>query len=182
MNYITNAEILNYYDSRRVLEMISDTGVTAVSGDLPTSPVMTTAIRHASSRLDSAVQSGRRYERSQLEDIVTAANAGGATDAEMSRAEPIKSLVAHLAYGYLMSRRGYAGAAMRELAPMYDDAEERLNELTSGERVLDLDGPKAATVPTKTGIGTNRLKYTQYNPMFGIFPSSPGGYMYPPGY
>jgi hypothetical protein len=182
MNYITNAELLNYYDSRRVLDLAQDVGVPLTVPELATADVVTTAIRQASARIDSAVQSGRRYERSQLEDIVTAANALSATDAEKSRAEPIKGLTAHLAFGWLMSRRGYAAASMRELAPLYDDAEGQLNLLASGERVLDLDAAKAAGVPQSTGIGVSKLKYTQYNPMFGLFPSNPIGYLYPGAY
>lgn len=179
MNYITNSEFLNYYDTRRVLELVSDTGVSAATTDLPTSTVLTTAIRNASSRLDSAVQSGQRYQRADIENIVVAANVPLAPAADVSRAEPIKSLVAHLAYGYLASRRGFAGDALRRMAPLYEDAEERLNELASGERVLDLDAAKAATVPSAATIGTNNVKFTQYNLMFGVWPGNPINYLYP---
>ncbi len=180
MNYITPSELLNYYDSRRVLELASDTTSPATVSGLATNPILLTAIRTASSLIDSHVQTGRRYERTQLEDIVTAANAGGASEAAKKRAEPIKSLCAHLTFGYLMTRRGYSAQKLQELAPMYADALQSLNLLSSGQRILDLDGPKNAGVPKRQPIGTNTASLTLYNQMFGVFPGSPASYIYPP--
>lgn len=177
--YITPVELLNYYDQRRVLEMCSDTGSPATLGSLGSNPLALSAIRSASAELDSHLQTGMRYERSQLEDICTAADAGGSTEAEKKRAAPIKELVAHLAFGRLMARRGFAATKMRELAPMYETSQEQLNLLASGVRIFDLDAPKAAGVPSRATIGENRLKWSNYSRMFGIFPTSPTSYLYP---
>jgi len=180
VNYLTPSQFLDYYDQRRVLELASDTGTPATVGGIGTNSILLTAIRSASSMIDSSVQTGRRYERTQLEDIVTASNAGGATEAEKSRAEPIKRLCADLAYGYLNSRRGYSAAKLQELAPTYADALQRLNELSTGQRILDIDGPKNAGVPKRVPIGTQTTSLTQYNQMFGVFGLSPNTYLYPP--
>lgn len=184
--YLTPSELLNYYDQRRVLELTSDTSVPTVVGVLSSNAIALTAIRMASAELDSHLQTGRRYERSQLEDLITAANAGGATETDKKRAEPIKELVAHLAFGRLMSRRGYNADKMRQLAPMFEDAQQKLNLLASGVRVFDIDANKSAGVPTAVTLGRQRLMWSQYSRMFGVFPTgplsnsyaspSPGGY------
>ena len=181
MNYITPAELFLYYDKRRVLELCSDTGTPATEGSFSTNTIALTAIRNASATIDSSVQTGRRYERQQLEDVVTAANAGLATEAEKKRAEPIKSLTAHLAWGFIVSRRGFAAKEVSQLAPMYADALTAVNLLSSGQRILDLDGPKNAGVPKRAGIGTSAVSLTAYNPMFGVFGSDPSRYLYPFG-
>lgn len=173
MPYLTPAEMLLYYDKRRVYELLSDTGTPVTDGTYQTNSVILTAIRSAGAHVDSAVQTGRRYERSQLEDIVTASNAGGATDAEKARAEPIKMLVAHLAFGQIATRRGYAAQKLADLAPMYSTAIEMLNQLASGVRVLDLDEPKAAGMPLSVRLGSSLNQWTKLSPMFGWFPSSP---------
>lgn len=173
MNYITPAELKTYYDERRLYDLASDTGVPLTAAAYNTSTVVATAIRAASAHIDSAVQVGRRYERTQLEDIVTASNAGGATDAEKSRAEPIKTLCAHIAFGIIVARRGYAAAKLAEMAPMYSMALEQLNQLASGVRILDLDGPKQAGVPLSIQLGSSLYSWTKTSPMFGVFPSGP---------
>lgn len=167
--YITPTEFLLYYDERRVLQLLSDTGTPISPGAVATSEVVLRAIRTASAMLDSSVQTGNRYQRAQLEDIVTASNSGSATEADKKRAEPIKSLVAHLTFGYIVSRRGYAAAKMQELAPMYAEALTMLNQLSSGLRILDIDAPKTAGVPRRVGIGTQTQSLTLTNPMFGVF-------------
>jgi len=174
MNYLTPAELLNYYDKRRVYELASDTGAPVTDGTYTTNTIVLTAIRNASSHVDSAVQTGQRYERTQLEDIVTASNAGGASDAAKSRAEPIKALVAHLAFAHLATRRGYAADSLAKLAPMYATALEQLNQLASGVRILDVDGPKAAGVPIQVRLGSSLVNWVRVSPMFGYFPSSAG--------
>lgn len=179
MTYLTPAELLLYYDKRRVYELLSDSGTPVTDGTYVVNSVLLTALRSASAHVDSAVQTGRRYERSQLEDVVTASNAGGATDAEKGRAEPIKMLVAHLAFGQIVTRRGYAAQKLAELAPMYSTAIEMLNQLASGVRVLDLDQPKAAGMPLSVKLGSSLTNWTRLSPMFGFFPSMPGDYLFP---
>lgn len=179
MNYITPTEWSLYYDSRRLYEMASDSGVPLTAGGFGGSTIVAAMIRQASATIDSALQTGQRYDRSQLEDIVNASNAMSATDAEKSRAEPIKSLTAHLAFGMLMSRRGYSAQKMQELAPLYTDALNILNLLSSGQRILDIDGPKAAGVPTGVRLGSQLTSWTKLSPMFGFFPTSPNDFMFP---
>lgn len=179
MNYIRPSELLLYYDQRRLLEMLSDTGTPVTTAGLDTNAIALTAVRQASSLIDSHVQTGQRYTRTQLEDIVTAANAGGASEEAKKRAEPVKSLAAHLAFGCIMSRRGYSAAKMADLAPMYAESLNQLNLLSSGIRILDLDQPKRAGVPTSVRIGDKTTSLTQYNMMFGVFGSDPTTFLFP---
>lgn len=179
MNYLTAAEFLIYYDKRRVYELLSDSGSPLTDGTYPANLTIAALIRQASAHIDSACQTGRRYERTQLEDIVTAANSGSATEAEKKRAEPIKTLCAHLTWGFLIARRGHAATKLAELAPMFDWAQQMLNDLATGQRIFDLELPKAAGIPRTAEIGTRLYSWTLASPLFGVFPSSPAQYLYP---
>jgi hypothetical protein len=179
VNYITRDELIVYYDKRRLYQLLSDDGTPVTDGTYAANALVTTALRQASAMIDAACQTGRRYERTQLEDVVTAANAVSATEAELKRAEPIKSLAAHLAFGFIVSRRGYAAQKMTELAPMFDWAQEQLNLLATGQRIFDLDGPKTAGVPRSVQLGSKLFSWSQSSPMFGMFPTTPATYLYP---
>lgn len=180
MNYLTSAEFLTYYDKRRVYDMLSDTGSPLTDATYPSNTLITSLIRQASAHIDSACQTGRRYERTQLEDVVTASNSVSATEADMKRAEPIKTLCAHLTYGFLIARRGHAATKLTELAPMFDWAQQMLNDLATGQRIFDLDPPKAAGMPQSVRVGSNLFNWTLSSPLFGTFPSTPVTYLYPP--
>lgn len=181
MAYLLPPQILDYYDSRRVLELLSDTGSPVTVGTLNTVSVLTRAIDAASAEVDAALQVGRRYDRAQLESICSAADAPGAIEADRRRAAPIKELVAHLVFGRLMARRGYSADKMRQLAPMYDEALAKLDRLSSGEAILDVDANKSAGVPTQVTRGSQKVRWSQFSSMFGVFPDSPNAYLYPYG-
>jgi hypothetical protein len=150
VNYITRDELIVYYDKRRLYQLLSDDGTPVTDGTYAANALVTTALRQASAMIDAACQTGRRYERTQLEDVVTAANAVSATEAELKRAEPIKSL-----------------------------AQEQLNLLATGQRIFDLDGPKTAGVPRSVQLGSKLFSWSQSSPMFGMFPTTPATYLYP---
>lgn len=166
--YLTPSELLLYTDERRVRGLCSDND-TEVTGDLSNNAILATAIRAASAELDSALQVSRRYDRAQLEALCVDSRVPGAPHDLRKRAEAVKSLVAHLAYGNLVSRRGYAAETMTRLAPMYAVAQERIAKLVNGDAIFDLDGPKDAGLPSQETIGS-KLPPIGNLPLFAYFP------------
>ncbi len=169
--YLPPEQLLNYYDVRRVTEIASDTGTAINEGTIATNAAVLAAIYDAESAFDSALQVGMRYDRAALEALVTAADDVSATDAQKKRAAPIKAIVAHLTFGTLMGRRGYSAAQMQQLAPQYEVALQRLEDIGNGRRVLDVDDVKSAGVPSRARIGANVTSLYAGNRLFGCFPN-----------
>ncbi len=182
--YLTPAELVNFYDSRRVLELANDVGDgSATLSDLSnvnSTPylIVSTAIRSVSAEIDAAVQVGNRYARTDLEQLVLDLSDGvilaDATllEAAKKRVAILKQMVADLTFGRLMSRRGYTAQAMEEVAPQYAGASKLLVDLGNGRRIFDLDSPKNAGVPRKAAIGVDGLSplaAVQASPLFGDF-------------
>lgn len=178
LSYLTPAEVVNYYDSRRVLELASDTGTSALIADLSNTAstpyaIVMTAIRVAASDLDSHCQQGRRYARADLENIITESLAAPTDEPKAKRAGLIRQLIADLTFGFLMSRRGYAEDRMKLLAPRYDMAIDTLRALATGMQVFDLDDTLGAGLPSGVPIGFNGYRPSLYNKMFGIWEDTP---------
>lgn len=177
LSYLTPSELPTYYDVRRVLELASDTGTDATLADLTNTgsaayAVVMAAIRVAASDLDNHCQLGRRYQRTDLEKIVTEALAAPNDEAKQKRAGMIRQIVADLTFGYLMSRRGYSEDRMRSVAPRYEMAQDTLRALAGGALVFDLDDNIAATLPSGVRIGDNSYRVGAYNRMFGRWEDS----------
>ena len=173
-NYITPLELVTYYDKRRVLDLASDTGATAVIADLSSSGsaaygFVAAAIRTAAGMLDSHCQMGKRYTRSVLEAIITAALAAPADEAKMKRAAMIRQMVADLAYGVMLGRRGYSADATKNLAPRYEEALATLERLAQGLQVFDLDANIEAGRPHAVRIGRLSYRPGAFNRLFGIW-------------
>lgn len=170
MGYITNAEMLIFYDARRLRDFLTDdgTGDDLTDGQIGTNTLLEGAIRWASSEIDTKCQNGIRYSRETLEAMVAAAVSGSET--EKKRAAVLKKLTADLAYGFLVTRRGQSADQMRELCPAYEDALMRLESLYNGAAVFDLDSALAATVPTRRRLGKLAALQSRTNELFGIFP------------
>lgn len=184
--YILPIELITFYDKRRVLQLASDTDDTpAAEADLSSTSstayiFINNCILSASSDLDSHCQQGKRYTRTNLEAIITAANAAPTDSTLVKRALLLRQLVADLTYGMLMSRRGMQSDRLATLAPRYEKAQEALERLALGITVFDLDENIDAGVPGSRPFGGNVYRPTQNNLMFGIWPETYGanGYSY----
>lgn len=182
--YITPLELTTFYDSRRVLQLASDTdGTPAVIADLSNTAsdaykFVNNGILSASSDLDAHCQQGKRYTRANLEATITAANAAPTDSGLVKRAQLLKQLVADLSYGMLMSRRGMNSERLATLAPRYEKAQLALEQLALGITVLDLDANINAGVPGSQRFGSKVYMPTRDNLMFGIWPDTynPQGY------
>jgi len=182
--YLLPDELPTYYDARRVLELCNDLGDgSATLADLsnPASTpyqLVAAAILTESANIDSALQVGSRYARTELEqlildlsDPVILANPYMLANAK-KRVQMLKQMVADLTFGRLMARRGYTGGQLTEMAPQYAGALQQLNLLAEGRRIFDLDAPKNAGVPSTVKIGTTSnglFAPIQGSNLFGTF-------------
>jgi hypothetical protein len=174
--YLTPAEFIYYFDRRRLTKLASDEGQAAV--ELNDNPIVLVAIRNASAELDSNLQRGGRYSRQTMEDICEAARDTGLSDADRAaaqkRAAPIQELVAQLAYGRMLARRGLAAAELRAQAPQYEDALRRLEQLAGGASIFDNEAAINAGKPQVRTIGRRNQSITALNRLFSNTPI--GGY------
>lgn len=180
--YIVPTDLLTFYDRSRVLELTADdtdgTGTPATAADLSNTAsapyaIAINAIYTAASTLDSHCQLGKRYARADLETIISAYLADSTNVAKRKRAALIQQVVADLAFGVLMSRRGFTADQMKEMAPRYEEALLVLEKLAAGMLVFDLDANLNASVPRSVTIGLNVYKPSADNKMFGIWCDQP---------
>lgn len=177
--YVTPAQMIVYYDERRILQLVSDDGVDAAVGDLSNTGsdayvLLAALILATDAEIDSALQVGQRYDRLDLEAMITAADTQGsqtATEwaAAKKRASILRRLAADLTYGALIGRRGFSEEIMKAQAPRYEIAQQQLAALGDGGRIFDLDAPKTAGVPGQTRIGQNISNTVRNSPLFGVF-------------
>lgn len=178
-SYLDPAELVLFYDTRRVLQLASDSGSTAVIADLsnaasaPYARVLA-SIRFAASELDSHCQQGKRYTRATLEGIVEAAAATPANEGLQKRAALVKTLVADLAFGHLASRRGYVADTLAQLAPRYETALQTLERLATGIQIFDVDDVIQRGAPSTVQIGRRGYRPQSFNRLFGIFEDTVG--------
>lgn len=178
--YVQVWELPKFYDVRRMLQLMSQTGIPAtiavfsqtppVSGDDLTAYnlILQQAIG-ACSEIDSVCQQGKRYARADLEALATAALTS--TDAGVvKRAAVLKQLAADLLYGNLAATRGQGADGIRSLVPRYEAAQATLEALYNGNRVFDLDANINAGVPKVAKIGVNTLNGQNFRPFFGYWP------------
>lgn len=179
--YILPDELPLFYDLRRILQLASDTDDTpATEADLSNTAsdayaFLNNAILSASSDLDQHCQQGKRYTRVDLEAIVAAANASPNDSALVKRAQPIKQMVADLAFGIMLGRRGFNSERLASLAPRYEKAQEALEKLALGILVFDISANIEAGVPDSAYFGVNNYLPSRDNRMFGVWCDTPQG-------
>lgn len=185
--YVTPAQMTTYYDSRRLLQLVMDDGTDGQAADLTNTNsaayrLLQSLIRAVESEIDSALQVGQRYTRADLEQIITDATAGSPTEAQKKRAAILQRLTADLTFGALMVRRAFSAEQIDALCPRYAAAQETLVALADGSRIFDLDGPKAAGVPSSVPLGQNISNTVRNGRLFGLFPTyatlPDGGFFY----
>lgn len=182
--YFPSAHITRFYDPRRLNEIMSDTGSPEVGIGYLTNEAYLEAVRGAEAEVDENLQVGGHYDKQVLIDACTAADVVlgiGATAAQIldlelakRRVAPLREMIAHLVFGKLMMRRGYAADTMREMSPMYEAALERLERLASGHKVFDFVANITAGIPARVNIGSQLPTGANFNAMFGVWPTSGG--------
>ncbi len=137
------------YDVRLVCDYLSDTGEPVLdlesspfaAGDLDENTTLLRLLTQATQKLKMAVRQSNRYTLAMLvamyEDVDTADHVG--------RRDEIMRLVADIAYGLLVARRGLALEEVFKLAPMYKEALDTLEALKTGARIFDDLEDKVAT-------------------------------------
>ena len=164
--YLQPAEILNFYDAGRVAQIFTDTRVAADVTALSSNNLLIQCIYRAEAAINLAMEQGQRYSPTDMANIVAAANAVGAQEADILRAMPIKELTAHIAYGYGMARRGGPAESWASLAPMYDKALVDLQALADGRTVLDWGPNLAAGNPSIGVLGSQYGGIVTQNKLF----------------
>lgn len=180
-SYLDPDELPDYYDLNRILDLATDDGEKALEADLSDDSsdayrIVLTQIRRAASDLDSHCQQGKRYTRAVLEQIIADAQAAPANEGLQKRAAIIRSLVADLAFGMLVSRRGHSADTLQKLAPRYESALITLERLAQGVLVFDIDGAIQRGAPSTVRIGSRQYRPSLFNRMFGVFEDTPGIY------
>lgn len=190
--YLQNGEMTLFYDRRRLTDLLTDdgTGDSITDAEIADTAAvggpgekLWAAINWASSEIDAKCQNGRRYARSDLELIVqnSISPPVGSTASDIEgykkRAAALKKLCADLAFGFLAQRRAQSADELRQLAPAYEEAQVRLQELYDGRRVFDLDSALDAGVPSLALLGQNANLSTKFNRMFGVWPDDNRSFM-----
>lgn len=173
--YLTGEQFLNYYDARRVGELLSDTGIPVEAGDIPDDPVLEEAIAAACGEIDTHCQQGKRYAKADIEAIITGNTLDPSNVAYRKASAVLKQLAADLTFGTLMARRGYSAETMARLAPRLVAAQETLEQLYQGRRVFDLSTAIEAGRPHRATIGRNTYRPSEFNRLFGVWPDSANG-------
>lgn len=159
--YATAAQLLARYDSRRVAELNSDTGSPVTPSDpVSISTPVGAALYDATAMVDTAMQAGKRYTKTDLAALIA--------DADATKGAPIVRVVCDIAYARLMMRRGLPAAEIDRLCPGYKDALAWIEDLRSGKTVLDISGALTAGLPAaKLTDATDQYLLSNYNKMFG---------------
>ena len=139
MAHATVEDLLARYDSRRIADLVLDTDQRAtpqeLAGNSIAGVVVQTALSDASGMINSAILAGGRYE---LVDLVAMT-----TDSK----NHLKRLCCDIAYGLLISRRGYGGADLDAMTSRAKESEAFLELLRTGERMFEIEkNEQASTV------------------------------------
>ncbi len=182
--YVTPAQMLIWYDSNRVLQLVRDDGIDASAADLVNSSsdayqLLVQLELGVESEIDAALQVGQRYSRTDLEALISNAEANPDDRAAQKRASILIRLAADLLYAALVTRRAFGATQIAELCPRYEIAQQTLAELGDGALIFDLDAPKSAGIPVRVKLGSGIDNSIRNSRLFGVFsPNSDGGLFY----
>jgi phage gp36-like protein len=162
MAYATPEAVLLRYDSRRVGALCSDTGSQVTASALLTDPVLAELLEDASGMIDSALLRGGRYTQSDLVALT-------GMDAKL-----LQRLVCDIAYGLLVSRRGYTAQELQANAPGYVSALAMLDRLAAGEAVFNVEENVLAGKPKRVVLSKNRQLISGASRLYGDLTLRPG--------
>lgn len=171
--YLKGADMVLYYDVRRLRQILSDTGLQIDESAIATDPNLLAGINSACADINSRCYQGKRYTPEQLQDLIK--NKDVSVQTKMA-ATALEQLTADLAFGFIVGRRGYGPDVLERLAPRYKSALETLERLYLGEKVFHIDTAIEAGVPHVVRIGGNGYLPSAENKLFGIWRDTPGYY------
>jgi phage gp36-like protein len=172
MAHATVSDLLMRYDLRRIGDLVLDTDQRAtaeeLAGNSTAGVVVQTALSDASGMINSAILAGGRYK---LEDLLAMT-----TDSKAY----LKRLCCDLAYGLLISRRGYGGADLDAMTSRSKESEAILELLRTGERMFEIEKNEQASTPQQAQISKNIALFSQeLDRYFGIRQSAANEYFNP---
>ena len=133
-SYCTGDEFLARYDQRIVADMLGDDGNPVSLTGLSTNTRLVMFLKQASGRVEASCAMGERYRPADLQALTGNAH------------EFLAGLVADIAYGLVMSRRGI----FEQAPPHVKEAEETLARLSAGALIFP------TTEAEKAGHVSNR--------------------------
>lgn len=144
MAHATVSDLLMRYDLRRIADLVLDTDQRAtaeeLAGNSTAGLVVQTALSDASGMINSAILAGNRYLLVDLQNM-TADSKGF-----------LKRICCDIAYGLLISRRGYGGADLDAMTSRAKESEAVLELLRTGERVFEIEKNENAEIPQQAQI------------------------------
>lgn len=172
MAHATVSDLLMRYDSRRIADLVLDTDQRATDAELAGNStaglVVQTALSDASGMINSSILAGGRYK---LEDLLAMT-----TDSKGY----LKRLCCDLAYGLLISRRGYGGADLDAMTSRSKESEAILELLRTGERIFEIEKNEQASTPQQAQVSrTINLFSNELDRYFGMRQSTANEFFNP---
>lgn len=172
MAHATVSDLLMRYDSRRIADLVLDTDQRAtdveLAGNSTAGLVVQTALSDASGMINSSILAGGRYK---LEDLLAMT-----TDSKGY----LKRLCCDLAYGLLISRRGYGGADLDAMTSRSKESEAILELLRTGERIFEIEKNEQASTPQQAQVSrTINLFSNELDRYFGMRQSTANEFFNP---
>jgi len=170
-NFLTSEEFIKRYDSRRIRELLSDTGAPVAEGDLATNENLLAILGEATEMILSACQVGEEYSELELQTLADSETSGFL----------IRRLCADLGYSLLVARRCTSSDQLNKQAPQWQFANVQLQQIRDGYLLFprigdgaheDAGNPRTANLQTQvTTPDPNCSWSSQVNR--ALIPSSP---------
>lgn len=161
MAHAAVSDLLARYDLRRIGDLVLDTDqratVEELTGNGAAGVVIQTALSDASGMINSAILAGGRYELADLEAMT------------LDSKNHLKRLCCDIAYGLLISRRGYGGADLDAMTSRAKESEASLELLRTGERMFYIEKNEQASVVQQAQVSKKiNLFSSELDRYFGI--------------
>jgi hypothetical protein len=147
VSFCTAAQFLVAYDTRRIRQLLSDSGTPLTEGEVESSDVLQQLLDEAADLVYASVMVGKRYTADDLTTLAASTTSGFF----------LRRLNADLAFGLIVARRGVSATDITKLAPMFAAAHNYLNDLRNGILLFPkIDDSRAeAGVPKAADLSTN---------------------------
>lgn len=172
MAHATVSDLLMRYDLRRIGDLVLDTDQRAtaeeLAGNTTAGLVVQTALSDASGMINSSILAGGRYKLEDLQAMT------------IDSKGYLKRLCCDIAYGLLISRRGYGGADLDAMTSRSKESEAVLESLRTGERVFEIEKNEQASTPQQAQVSkTINLFSNELDRYFGMRQSTANEFFNP---
>lgn len=172
MAHATVSDLLMRYDLRRIADLVLDTDQRAtaeeLAGNTTAGLVVQTALSDASGMINSSILAGGRYKLEDLQAMT------------IDSKGYLKRLCCDIAYGLLISRRGYGGADLDAMTSRSKESEAVLESLRTGERVFEIEKNEQASTPQQAQVSkTINLFSNELDRYFGMRQSTANEFFNP---